>query len=127
MSKNEVAREALYLCRDRSGLKQAGKWINRPKALRPRNVEALRRLDRCHKKAFSNIELAKRAIRSANHARQMAEKIAGDSRRCEVRYYVCENCGASSGKKIWHLTSLSESDYAAKFEESAKEGDRIAA
>ena len=98
MSKKEVAQKALYLCRDRSDLKQEGKWINRPKALRPPNQEALRRVDRCRKKAFSNIELAKRAIRSANIAREKAEKIAGDSRRCEIRYYVCENCGIGSGR-----------------------------
>ncbi len=127
MSQKEVARKSLYLCRDRSGPKQEGKWINRPKALRPPNQEALRRVERCHKKAFSNIELAKRAIRSANIAREKAEKIAGDSRRCEIRYYVCENCGVGSGKKIWHLTSLSESEYASKFDESVKRGGRIAA
>ena len=127
MSSNGIAPKALYLCRDKSGLKREGKWMNRPKALRPQNLEAIRRAERCHKKPFSNIDLAKRAVRSANYAREMAEKTSGNSRRCEVRYYICENCGIGSGKKIWHLTSLSESEYATKFEESAKQGARIAA
>ena len=76
------------------------------------------RAKKCKKFDFTRIDLVKEAVMRANFARERALKDGVPTSRLEIRYYLCETCTSPGGVAIWHLTSLSESEYFEKFESS---------
>ena len=107
----------LYLAKDRSKAATPGKYYARPKADRPKDKLAEIRSERCYKMKIADIDIAKSIITSARWSRAKAAAEGRISKRREDRWYICETC--SHGKaKIYHVTTLSEAEYAAKFEAS---------
>ena len=100
--------------KDHSGKKQEGKFIKRPKSQKPVNHLQVVKASRCHKKAYSNIEQAKEALKAFRYAQKKAQDGQASTSHREVRYYQCENCGFGSKTAIWHLTSLSVENYTDK-------------
>lgn len=101
-------------CKNYSKLKKEGKFVKRPKNEKPANQLRVIKASRCHKKAYSNIEQAKSALKSARYAQKKASEASGVTSHREVRYYQCENCGFGSKTAIWHLTSLTVESYTEK-------------
>ena len=91
----------LALCKDHSGQRLSSKYSERPRKLRPTS-----KLDKryCGKKSFRTREKAKSAIERAKFSRIMTEMEGGQSRRLELRCYLCA-CGN------YHLTSKTVEQY----------------
>ena len=103
----------LYLTKDRSQRTKPGKFSARAKADKPKN-RILERLDReCKKEAIRDIELCKRRISQARFSRRKAEGEGRETRRLEVRYYLCMKHSVPQ----YHLTKLGEAEYATKVAE----------
>jgi hypothetical protein len=114
----EDAGRRLYLAKDRSKASTPGKYHARPKADRPKDKLASIKAERCDKMKITDIDIAKSIIKSARWSRSKAAAEGRVSKRREDRWFVCENC---SGKaKIYHVTSLTEAEYSAKFEASKR-------
>lgn len=109
----------MYLAKDRSKAVTPGKYYARTKADRPKDKLAEIKAERCDKMKIADIEIAKSIITSARWSRAKAAAEGRTSKRREDRWYICESC--SHGKvKIYHVTTLSEAEYAAKFEASIR-------
>lgn len=107
----------LYLAKVRMKDSKPGKYQDRPKADRPQDKLASAKAERCHKMKIADIDIAKSIITSARWSRANAAAEGRISKRREDRWYICESC--SHGKaKIYHVTTLSEKEYATKFEAS---------
>jgi len=118
----------LYLAKDRSKVSKPGKYNNRAKADRPKDKLAEVKAERCRKMKISSIDIAKSIITSARWSRAKAAAEGRTSKRLEDRWYLCEVCGNGNKKaKIYHVTRLTEKEYAAKFEASKSEEFSIAA
>jgi len=101
--------EAFILCKDRTSLKIEGKYEKRAKAQKPAQKPAH---GECAKKCFRSVDLVKRAVSQAEYARIRAEEEGRSTRRREVRWFECFNHSV----KMYHLTSVDEADYIARFE-----------
>ena len=122
----EDADHRLYLAKDRTKVSKPGKYNDRPKADRPKDKLAALKAERCEKKKITDIDIAKSIISSARWSRALAVTEGRMSRRREERWYMCEHC--SHGKtKIYHVTTLSEKEYAEKFEASLRGEFKLAA
>ena len=106
------------VAKDKSHKRSPGKFINRSKADRPKDKLAALKAERCDKFKITDLDVAKKIISSARWSRAQAAAEGRISKRREDRWFVCENC---SGKaKIYHVTSLTEAEYSAKFEASKR-------
>ena len=116
------------VAKDKSHKRSPGKFINRSKADRPKDKLAALKAERCDKFKITDptigeieitvMDVAKKIISSARWSRAQAAAEGRISKRREDRWFVCENC---SGKaKIYHVTSLTEAEYSAKFEASKR-------
>ena len=106
------------VAKDKSHKRSPGKFIDRSKDDRPKDKLAALKAGRCGKFKITDLDVAKKIISSARWARAQAAADGRISKRREDRWFVCENC---SGKaKIYHVTSLSEAEYSAKFEASKR-------
>ena len=116
----------LYLAKDRTKVSKPGKYLNRAKKDRPKDKLASIKAERCEKMKIADISIAKSIITSARWSRSKAAVEGRISKRREDRWYICESC--SHGKaKIYHVTTLSEKEYAEKFEASLRGGFSLAA
>jgi len=113
---DNISRDAFKVCKDRSNERLAGKYANRVKGQKPENrlVKVLE--DRCEKKCFRSIDRVKYAVQKAENARKRAEADGLSTNRREVRWFECH----SHGVKMYHLTSVNEADYIARFEASKR-------
>ena len=122
----EDADHRLYLAKDRTKVLKPGKYLNRAKEDRPKDKLASIKAERCEKMKIADISIAKSIITSARWSRSTAAAEGRISKRREDRWYICESC--SHGKaKIYHVTTLSEKEYAEKFEASLRGGFSLAA
>jgi hypothetical protein len=104
--------------KDRSKKSKPGKFSARAKADKPKNRGLAILEETCKKESIRDRELAKLRISQARYSRQKAEALGRESRRGEKRYYECFKHKTPQ----FHLTKVSEVDYAKKFEASfAKE------
>ena len=117
----------LYLAKDRSKAAKPGKYHQRAKADRPKDKLAEFKADRCRKMKITSIDIAKSIITSARRSRAKAAAEGRKSKRLEDRWYLCEVCGTGTKAKIWHVTRLTEKEYAEKFEASLEGGFSLAA
>ena len=102
----------------RQSTRRPGKYHQRAKADRPKDKLAALKAERCDKFKITDLDVAKKIISSARWSRAQAAAEGRISKRREDRWFVCENC---SGKaKIYHVTSLTEAEYSAKFEASKR-------
>lgn len=102
---------AMVFCRDNSKRQMPGKYIQRPKALKPKDKLSLVLQKRCTKKGFRNREQAKSIVEKAKFSRLTSQIDGFTTTRKEIRMYEC-TCGR------WHVTSSTEQDYNAKYEAS---------
>ncbi len=116
MSTDKVSKGAFAVCKDRSCERPAGKYANRAKGQKPENrlVKVLE--ERCDKKCFRSIDRVKFAVQKAENARMRAEAEGRSTNRRELRWFECY----SHGVKMYHLTSVDEADYIARFEASKR-------
>lgn len=115
----EDADHRLYLAKDRTKVSKPGKYNDRTKADRPKDKLASLKAERCEKMKITDIDIAKSIISSARWSRATAAADGRISKRREDRWYICEHC--SHGKaKIYHVTTLSEKEYAKKFQASLR-------
>lgn len=104
--------------RDRSKKPKPGKFSARAKADKPKNRGLAILEETCKKESIRDRELAKLRISQARYSREKAQELGHESRRGETRYYECFKHKTPQ----FHLTKVSEGDYAKKFEASfAKE------
>lgn len=109
----------LYLAKDRTKVSKPGKYHARPKAERPVDKLASLKAKRCEKLKITDIELAKSIIKNARWSRSVAMAQGRTSKRREERWYFCENC--SQGRaKIYHVTTLTDEEYAEMFAASLR-------
>lgn len=116
MSADKFSRGAFVVCKDNSGKRPSGKYANRAKGQKPENRLAKVLNERCEKKCFRSIDHVKHAIRRAEIARLRAEREGQSTNRRETRWYEC----TSHGKKMYHITSVNEAEYNARFEASKR-------
>ena len=123
MNTDKFAYGALTVCKDRSHERLEGKYANRVKGAKPKNrlVEVLEK--RCQKKCFRSVDLVKVAVQKAERSRFRAEAEGRTTPRREVRWFECN----SHGVKMYHLTSVDEADYIAKYEASKRKEFAFAA
>jgi hypothetical protein len=110
----------MALVKDRSQDSKPGKYLARPKAERPKDKLAEAKAQRCQKMKIRSIDVAKSIISSARWSRAKAAAEGRVSKRREDRWYLCEVCGSGAKTKIYHVTTLSEKEYAEKFEASTR-------
>ena len=96
--------------KDRSKKSKPGKFSARAKADKPKNRIVERLNSECKKESLRDIELCKRRISQARFSRRKAENEGRETRRMEVRYYLCTKHTVPQ----YHLTKLGESEFAAK-------------
>ena len=113
------------LVRDRSTTVRPGKYLARPKVDQPRHKFSKEVRKRCKKFPIRDIEVAKSIVKKARANRKKAQAEDRISRRTEDRYYICETCSRNKAR-IYHTTSISDQEYAAKFEAS-KRGEYVLA
>jgi hypothetical protein len=106
----EDAGHKLVHLKDRSSKSKPGKFSARAKADKPKNRIAERLNSECKKESLRDIELCKRRISQARFSRRKAENEGRESRRMEVRYYLCTKHSVPQ----YHLTKLGEAEFAAK-------------
>ena len=116
MSADKFSKGAFAVCKDRSCQRPAGKYANRAKGQKPENrlIKVLE--ERCDKKCFRSIDRVKHAVQRAENARMRAEADGLSSKRRELRWFECQ----SHGVKMYHLTSVDEAVYIARFEASKR-------
>jgi hypothetical protein len=100
----------LVYAKDRSNKSKPGKFSDRAKADKPKNRILERLNSGCKKESLRDIELCKRRISQARFSRRKAENEGRETRRMEVRYYLCNKHSVPQ----YHLTKLGESEFAAK-------------
>jgi hypothetical protein len=123
----DVRGHKMALVKDRSQYSKPGKYLARPKAERPKDKLAEAKAGRCQKMKITSIDIAKSIITSARRSRAKAAAEGRMSKRLEDRWYLCEVCGTGTKAKIWHVTRLTEKEYAEKFEASLEGGFSLAA
>jgi hypothetical protein len=123
----DVRGHKMALVKDRSQYSKPGKYLARPKAERPKDKLAEAKAERCQKMKIRSIDVAKSIISSARWSRAKAAAEGRVSKRREDRWYLCEVCGTGTKAKIWHVTRLTEKEYAEKFEASLEGGFSLAA
>jgi hypothetical protein len=107
---------AFVLCKDRSTDRIEGKYAKRAKAQKPADARAKHLEGRCEKKCFRTADQVKLAVSRAEFARKRAEEEGRSTRRREVRWFECFNHSV----RMFHLTSVDEADYNARFEASKR-------
>jgi len=118
----------LYLAKVRTKGSKPGKYDQRAKADRPQDKLAKAKTERCQKMKISSIDIAKSIIASARWSRAKAAAEGRTSKRLEDRWYLCDTCSGGTKKaKIYHVTRLTEKEYAEKFEASLSGGFSLAA
>lgn len=100
----------LVYAKDRTKKSKPGKFSARAKADKPRNRIVERLNSECKKEAIRDIEMCKRRISQARFSRRKAENEGRQSRRMEVRYYLCTKHLVPQ----YHLTKQGEAEFAAK-------------
>ena len=100
----------LVHAKDRTQRSKPGKFSDRAKADKPKNRIVERLNSECKKESLRDIELCKRRISQARFSRRKAENEGRESRRMEVRYYLCSKHSVPQ----YHLTKLGEAEFAAK-------------
>ena len=100
----------LVYAKDRTKKSKPGKFSARAKADKPKNRIVERLNSECKKEAIRDIEMCKRRISQARFSRRKAENEGRQSRRMEVRYYLCTKHLVPQ----YHLTKQGESEFAAK-------------
>ncbi len=111
----ETGGRRLARVKDRSKRSKPGKFSARAKADRPHSRFIERLENGCKKEAFKDIEECKRIISLARFKRKQAESEGRQTRRQEVRYYRCDLHSVPQ----YHLTKLSEAEYAKRFDSFA--------
>ena len=106
----EDAGHKLVHLKDRSKKSKPGKFSARAKADKPKNRILERLNSQCKKESLRDIELCKRRISQARFSRRKAENEGRETRRMEVRYYLCTKHTVPQ----YHLTKLGEAECAAK-------------
>lgn len=104
------------VCKDHSGQRISGKYSDRPRKYRPSSKLQARY---CGKKPFRTREKAKSVIEKAKFSRITSELEGGQSRRLELRCYLCA-CGS------YHVTSKTLEEYAEKASYFSRSGVRNA-
>jgi len=94
-------RAKLALCKDHSNQRLSGKYSDRPRKFRPASKLQTRY---CGKKSFRTREKAKSVIEKAKFSRISTELEGGQSKRLELRCYLCF-CGN------YHVTSKTLEQY----------------
>ena len=100
----------LVYAKDRTQRSKPGKFSARVKADKPKNRIVERLNSECKKESLRDIELCKRRISQARFSRRKAENEGRETRRMEVRYYLCSKHSVPQ----YHLTKQGESEFAAK-------------
>jgi hypothetical protein len=100
----------LVHAKDRTQRSKPGKFSAMSKADKPKNRIVERLNSECKKESLRDIELCKRRISQARFSRRKAENEGRESRRMEVRYYLCSKHSVPQ----YHLTKLGEAEFAAK-------------
>jgi hypothetical protein len=100
----------LVYAKDRSKKSKPGKFSARAKADKPKNRIVERLNSECKKESLRDIELCKRRISQARFSRRKAENEGRETRRMEVRYYLCTKHSVPQ----YHLTKLGDAEFAAK-------------
>jgi hypothetical protein len=117
ISINDADHKLVHL-KDRSRKAKPGKFSAMTKSDKPKNRGLAILEETCKKESIRDREVAKLRISQARYSRQKAEALGRESRRGEKRYYECFKHKTPQ----FHLTKVSEVDYAKKFEASfAKE------
>lgn len=106
---NDADHRLVYV-KDRTKRSKPGKFSARAKADKPKNRIVEKLNSECKKESLRDIELCKRRISQARFSRRKAENEGRETRRMEVRYYLC---GKHSVPQ-YHLTKLGEAEFAAK-------------
>ena len=111
-SENSIndADHRLVYAKDRTQRTKPGKFSERVKADKPKNRIVERLNSECKKESLRDIELCKRRISQARFSRRKAENEGRETRRMEVRYYLCTKHLVPQ----YHLTKQGESEFAAK-------------
>lgn len=110
----QLSKRAFVVCKDRSQDRSPGKWVDRNKSEQPINRAILNRQFRCKKKGFKTWEHAKWVVERAERERFIAQVSMGVCHRKEKRVYEC----FKHATRVFHVTSLSDEVYNAKFEAS---------
>ncbi len=100
----------LVHAKDRTQRSKPGKFSAMSKADKPKNRGLAILEETCKKESLRDIELCKRRISQARFSRRKAENEGRESRRMEVRYYLCSKHSVPQ----YHLTKLGEAEFAAK-------------
>jgi hypothetical protein len=108
-SVNDADHRLVY-AKDRTQRSKPGKFSARTKSDKPKNWFVERLNSECKKESLRDIELCKRRISQARFSRRKAENEGRESRRMEVRYYLCSKHLVPQ----YHLTKQGESEFAAK-------------
>ena len=96
------------VAKDRSRSKAPGKFIDRTKAEKPKNVLLNKFANECKKVPIRDIEIAKSRVNNARRSREKAEAEGRITHRFEKRYYECFKHAVPQ----FHLTKLGEAEYA---------------
>jgi len=112
----------LVCLKDRSQKAKPGKFSARVRADKPKNRGLAILEETCKKESIRDRELAKLRISQARYSREKAQALGRESRRGETRYYEC----FKHKTRQFHLTKVSEGDYAKKFEASFAKGYALA-
>ena len=123
MGTEKFSKGAFVVSKDRSHERQAGKYVNRAKCQKPENRVVKVLEERCEKKCFRSVDRVKHAVQKAENARMRAEQEGRTTKRRELRWFECY----SHGVKMYHLTSVDEAEYIARFEASKPEEFVLAA
>lgn len=123
MGTDKFSKGAFVVCKDRSHERQVGKYANRAKCQKPENRLVKFLEERCEKKCFRSVDRVKHAVQKAENARMRAEQEGRTTKRRELRWFECY----SHGVKMYHLTSVDEAEYIARFEASKREEFVLAA
>lgn len=117
----ELGGRRLARVKDRSKRSKPGKFSARAKADKPQSRFFAKLESECKKEAIRDIEECKRIISQARFSRKLAEFEGRQTRRQEVRYYLCYKHSVPQ----YHLTKLGEAEYAKRFDSfPAKEFSR---
>jgi len=103
-------------CRDHSEKRPSGKFETWTKGQKPENRLVSYLEGQCDKKCFRSIERVKFAVQKSERRRLWAEAEGRSSKRQEIRWYECNKHAV----KMYHLTSVSEDLYIARFEASKR-------
>lgn len=102
---------SISVCRNHIKPVRGGKWSQMPKAARPHS-KISEGFNVCKKKVYKTEEDATRVVARARRARGHAERNGNPSRRREETVYPCPH----GFKVVYHVSSLTVAEYAAKVE-----------